>query len=107
MHDNLTGERTNFVSHLECSATGERHEAGRLHGLSRAGKPLLVRYDLARLARSLDRRVLADRAPDLWRYRELLPVRHAANILSLGEVNTPLVATPATARRLGGTRLLV
>ncbi len=35
-----------FVSHLECGATGGRHPADRLHGLSRAGKPLLVRYDL-------------------------------------------------------------
>ena len=42
-----------FVTHLECSMTGERHEAGRLHNLSRAGKPLLVRYDLAAVARAL------------------------------------------------------
>ena len=34
------------VTHLECSLTGERYEAGRVHNLSRAGKPLLVRYDL-------------------------------------------------------------
>ena len=34
------------VTHLECSLTGERYEAGQVHNLSRAGKPLLVRYDL-------------------------------------------------------------
>ncbi len=34
------------VTHLECSLTGERYEAGKVHNLSRAGKPLLVRYDL-------------------------------------------------------------
>ena len=44
--DNLTAHRANFVTHLECSMTGEHYEAGRLHGLSRAGRPLLVRYDL-------------------------------------------------------------
>lgn len=107
MQDNLTGERPSFVTHLECSATGKRHEAGRLHGLSEAGKPLLVRYDLGRLARTLDRRMLVDRAPDMWRYRELLPVRRSENIVSLGETMTPLVAAPEMARRLGGTALLV
>ena len=35
----------NFVTHLECSYTGESYEAGRVHGLSREGKPLLVRYE--------------------------------------------------------------
>ena len=34
------------MTHLECGLTGQRHEADRLQGLSRAGKPLLVRYDL-------------------------------------------------------------
>jgi len=50
---NLTEERASFVTHLECSMTGERYEADRLHGLSRAGKPLLVRYDLEGIRRSV------------------------------------------------------
>jgi threonine synthase len=80
-----------FVTHLECSATGERHEADRLHNLSRAGKPLLVRYDLAGVKRALTRDVLAQRPPDLWRYRELLPVRRDENVVYLGESMTPLI----------------
>jgi threonine synthase len=84
-------ERQTFVTHLECSATGERHEAGRLHNLSRAGKPLLVRYDLAGVKRALTKDALKDRPRDLWRYRELLPVRRDENVVSLGEVMTPLV----------------
>ena len=39
---NLIGDRQTFVTHLECSLTGERYEADRLHGLSQAGRPLLV-----------------------------------------------------------------
>ena len=35
---------------------------------------------------------LASRPADLWRYRELLPVASATNIVSLGEDMTPLVA---------------
>jgi threonine synthase len=84
-----------YVSHLECGATGERLEADRLHNLSPAGKPILVRYDLDALARDLDRDRLATRAPDLWRYRELLPVRDPANAVSLGETATPVLRLDA------------
>ena len=49
--DNLKAKLPNFVTHLECAMTGERHEANQIHNLSRAGKPLLVRYDLAGVAR--------------------------------------------------------
>jgi threonine synthase len=80
-----------FVTHLECSATRERYEPDRLYNLSRAGKPLLVRYDLDAVKRAMTREALAARAPELWRYRELLPMRWDENIVSLGEAMTPLV----------------
>ena len=89
--ENLTVERPTFVTHLECSMTGERYPADELHNLSRAGKPLLVRYDLAGVKKSLSREALAQRPHDLWRYRELLPVRRVEHIVSLGEAVTPLV----------------
>jgi len=88
---NLDQERRTFVTHLECSATGERYEPDRLHGLSRAGKPLIVRFALDEVRGVLTKDVLASRPPDMWRYRELLPVRQAQNIVSLGESMTPLV----------------
>src|SRR5688572_9193698 len=87
-------DRPTFVSHLECGLTGERFEADRLHGLSKAGRPLLVRYDLAALKGALTKDELARRPADLWRYREFLPVRRTENIVSLGEVMTPLIAAP-------------
>ena len=78
-HDeNLTAERPTFVTHLECSYTGERYPADEVHNLSRAGKPLLVRYDLDGVRKALSKDALARRPADLWRYRELLPVRRAA-----------------------------
>lgn len=104
---NLTTERPTFVTHLECAWTGERHEADRPHNLSRAGKPLLVRYDLEGVRAALSKEALAARPADLWRYRELLPVRRAADIVSLGEAVTPLVALPRLAARLGAAELLV
>ena len=104
---NLKEKRATFVTHLECSATGERYEPDELRALSDEGKPLLVRYDLAALGDALDRETLAARPPDLWRYREFLPVRDPANIVSLGEEMTPLVPIPATATRLGTGQILV
>ncbi len=96
-----------FVTHLECSLTGEHYEADRLHGLSAAGRPLLVRYDLDGVRAALTKEALATRPRDLWRYRELLPVRHGYNIVSLGEQETPLVPLPAIAKALGAREILV
>jgi threonine synthase len=104
--ENLTTERKTFVTHLECAATGERHAADTIHNLSRAGKPLLVRYDLDGVGKALSKEALARRAPDLWRYRELLPVRRAADIVSLGEAVTPIVPLPKLAAKLGGELLV-
>ncbi|SMF77073.1 threonine synthase [Allosphingosinicella indica] len=83
--------RRRFVSHLECSLTGERYEAGRLHGLSRAGKPLLVRYDLNAVRAAFDPTALAARPHDMWRFAELLPHGDITR-LTLGETATPLIA---------------
>jgi len=100
--DNLTTERPTFVTHLECAATGERHAADEVHNLSRAGKPLLVCYDLAGVKKALSKNALAERPPDLWRYRELLPVRRVQDIVSLGEAMTPLLPLPKLNKKLGG-----
>jgi threonine synthase len=105
--ENLTTERPTFVTHLECSATGERYAADELHNLSRAGKPLLVRYDLAGVRKALSKDALATRPHDLWRYRELLPVRRLGDIVSLGEAVTPVVAMGKLAKSLGASEILV
>jgi threonine synthase len=105
--DNLTTERKTFVTHLECAATGERYAADEIHNLSRAGKPLLVRYDLDGVRKTFTKEALSRRAPDLWRYRELLPVRRVSDIVSLGEAMTPIVPLPKLAAKLGAAELLV
>src|SRR3954468_20205244 len=93
------------VTHLECSLTGEHYEAGRPHNLSKAGKPLLVRYDLEAAKRTLTRDSLANREPGMWKWRELLP--NEGEPVSLGEPETPIVALPKTAARAGASELLV
>jgi threonine synthase len=93
------------VTHLECSLTGERYQAGKIHNLSKAGKPLLVRYDLEAAKRTLTRDSIAAREPGMWKWRELLP--HDSDPVSLGEPETPIVALPNVAATEGASNLLV
>ncbi len=86
------------LTHLECSITGEVYDADQVMNLSPASeRPLLARYDLHEAAQTLTRRSLATRSSDMWRYREVLPVRSDKFIVDLGEGYTPLI----WARRLG------
>ena len=50
----------NFVTHLECSLDGDHYAANEPHNLSRANKPLLVRYDLSALAAAVDQLKVVD-----------------------------------------------
>ncbi|HDL85932.1 MAG TPA: threonine synthase, partial [Candidatus Acetothermia bacterium] len=73
----------------------------------KCGKPLLARYDLESVKKSLGRDDLIERVASLWRYRELLPVREDANIVSLGEGYTPLIHAARSGARLGMERLFI
>ena len=96
------------VTHLECGLCGLRHEAHRLHNLCTAcGKPLLVRYDLERAKMFMKKESLASRRPDMWRYREMLPVERDENLVSLGEGWTPLLRATRLGRRVGVQDLFI
>ncbi len=91
-----------YVTHLECSLTGKHYPAGQVHGLSEAGRPLLVRYDLAALARDFTKENLAAATmPGFWRYAPMLPVADPENRISLGEVMTPITDLRQSAHHLG------
>ena len=83
-----------YVTHLECSMTGKHYPAGKIHGLSEAGKPLLVKYDLDRLGRAITKEKLSKRSGGFWRYLEFLPLKDSSSILDLGEVVTPVFRLP-------------
>ena len=96
-----------FLTHLECSLTGERYDSDRLHNLSTAGKPLLARYDLDAVRGVLTADALAAREPGMWKWRELLPLPVGAEAISLGEPETPLVTLDVTGKRHGARAPLV
>src|SRR3954453_14991354 len=96
------------VKNLECSSCKREYEARKLHNVcTECGKPLLVRYDLPRIAKFLTRQTLYARRADLWRYREVLPVRREDNIISLGEGWPPLHHARNLGAVLGMTELYV
>ena len=95
------------LSHLDCSRCGTRYDADRVQGTCSCGSPLLARYDLRQVAGQVSVREIAGRAADLWRYHELLPVRRAGHVVSLGEGMTPLLPMPKAGQALGVPGLLM
>jgi threonine synthase len=81
-----------YLTHLECTACGLRHDADQLQTVCTAcGKVLFARYDLDAVRKAVRPEAFAPRRWDMWRYSELLPIRDPANVISLGEGLTPLV----------------
>ena len=97
---------THFVTHLEAAIDGTKLPFGKIHGMHE-GKPIWVRYDLPAIRKAVSRQAIAARPPNLWRYRELLPLPESATVVSLGEGMTPLLDCPRLASSLGMERLLV
>jgi threonine synthase len=95
------------VTHLYCSSCAKEYQAHKLINLCECGKPLMVAYDLERAALTLTRESLAGREPNLWRYREVLPVEDPRNILTLGEGMTPLIKAERLGAQLGMTNLFI
>ena len=96
------------LTHLRGGASGELYDADVLQRLDPVDdRPLLASYDLDEAARTLTPTSLRDRPRGLWRWHELLPVRDSANVIHLGEGDTPLITAPRLGARLGLDGLLV
>ena len=74
--------------------------------LCSCGAPLLARYDLDK-ARAWRPESLRGRAPNMWRYREMLPLFGGEEPVTLGEGFTPLVHARPLGRSLGLERLYI
>jgi threonine synthase len=97
-----------FFSHLECSVPcgAATLDPRKRHHLCACGAPLLARYDLPR-ARAWRRDSLAGRAPNMWRYRELMPLFEGEEPVTLGEGFTPLIHARTLGETLGLERLYI
>jgi threonine synthase len=97
-----------YFTHLECSVPcgAGPYDARVEQHLCTCGAPLLARYDLE-AARAWSRDTLAGREPNMWRYRELMPLFDGQEPLTLGEGFTPLIHATRLGRALGLSRLFV
>jgi threonine synthase len=94
-----------FVTHLECPKCSSTYASEELQQLCSCGSPLLVKYDLEKVGETMSKEAVASRPPDLWRYRELLPVVSEENIVTMGEGMTPLLKLDRMGREIGMTNL--
>ena len=91
-----------FVTHIECTVCGHRHEAGQLLTVCLAcGQMLAVRYDLGRVAAAVSKDDLRQRPSGMYRFRELLPLDDGEAPVTLGEGGTPLLPLPRLGAYLG------
>jgi threonine synthase len=91
-----------FLSHVECTVCGHRHDAKRLLTVcERCGQMLAVRYDLERVRAAVGKEALRARPPGMYRFRELTPLADAEEPVTLGEGGTPLLSLPRLAAHLG------
>ncbi len=98
----------NFVTHLECANCGKHYDANKVHNLCTAcQRPLWVRYDLAALKKNFTKKALFGRPTTIWRYLEMLPIRHPDKIVSLTETITPILETRRLAARFGVKHLFL
>jgi threonine synthase len=97
-----------FLTHLECTNCGLRHEWTQLQNLCTAcAKPLFPRYDLEAVGRVMTKDALRTRERSLWRYREVLPLPLDVAPVSLGEGGTPLLCAQRFGERFGLTNLWI
>ena len=86
----------NFFKALRCSKCNLTYPGDKPINLCQCNKPLLAEYDL-QAARVLERDEIRRDYKSIWDLAPLLPIQNKANMLTLGEGNTPLLK----ANRLG------
>ncbi|PZS03363.1 MAG: threonine synthase [Candidatus Chloroheliales bacterium] len=91
-----------------CTSCGTEYSADKLMGFCTiCGKVLYCVYDIKQAQASLTPQIVAQRGRGIWRWQELLPVRDAANFVSLGEGSTPLLACARLGDQLGGGSIML
>lgn len=90
---------SDFFTHLEGAWDGTRIPKGTLCN-THEGRPIVARYDLAKLKSSLSREEVANRKGGMWKYRELLPWPFQANPLALAKPKARCCLVPAWGKSL-------
>jgi threonine synthase len=91
---------------LRCRECKREYPKEALHVCEHCFGPLEVAYDYAAIGKAISRDVIARRPPDLWRYRELLPL-DAPPTVGRNVGFTPLLHARRLGERLGHRALYI
>ncbi len=95
MQNNNAAKVISYLTDIQCSGCGKMYSAKEVHTFCPdCQSPLLVNYDLNQARQQLDRNEMTARLKGMWRWHEFLPVQDPANMVSLGEGDTPLLKLP-------------
>ena len=104
---NSTGS---MFSHIECTSCKKIFSKNKILKLCpelECGKVLFPKYDLDQKKSKECIDDLKNRKPNMWRYKEFLPVNYEENIVSLGEGFTPILEAKNLKNQLGIKKLLI
>lgn len=97
-----------YLIDLRCTACSRTYDPNVVQTLcTECQSPLIACYDLKSAREKLDREETNERKAGMWRWRELLPVHDLANMLTLGEGDTPTLQVHNLGELLGLSRLYV
>lgn len=97
-----------YLKNLECTYCNEIFSADQPRRLcEKCGKVLYPRYDMKEASKYFTKDMLSARAPNMWRYFEMLPVYDESNIVTLGEGFTPIFETRRLGSELGSESLML
>ncbi|GGH09941.1 threonine synthase [Mucilaginibacter phyllosphaerae] len=102
METNVAAGTGSLLINLKCPACGAIYNAfvsNTFCTKEGCNSTLFAQYDLGQ---PLDRLVLKGRLNSMWRYRELLPVTGAENIVTMGEGFTPIIPIKNLAKDTDG-----
>lgn len=96
---------TPHFKNLLCSKCGREYDINRIHTFSPCcQKPLSAQYNFPR---DFDKKQLIGRESTMWRYKEMLPLMHEENCVSLGEGFTPMIKWNNLSTQYSFTNLLM
>ena len=91
---------------LRCRECGKTFENQPRSICEHCFSPLEVTYDYEAIRKQVSRELFASRPPNIWRYRELLPLPEGYQA-SLPVGYTPLVSAPRLGEKIGSRRLFI
>ncbi|VAV82304.1 Threonine synthase, partial [hydrothermal vent metagenome] len=89
-----------FIHALKCRECGKEYPKEALHVCEYCFGPLEVAYDYEAIKKVLTRELIESREPNMWRYKELLPLEGEPTVgMQVGY--TPLVKADNLAKAIG------